>query len=219
MDQRAKEMAEKAGLNPANPPSGCCGAFPMKYGRGAIVMDEKRLILFTDSGDTIIDETTQVYENGIVQRADCIENAGEVLRQLYSEGFRICLVADGETASFDNVYRENGLGDCFHTRTISEQVGVQKPDARMFEDAMAKNGLTESDKHRIVMIGNNCPKDIAGANRFGITSILIDWSKRYRVVPEHEDEKPDYIIHRPCELPDLIHMLEERLPDAPSGLL
>lgn len=174
-------------------------------------MNEKKLIIFTDSGDTIIDELTQVYADGIVLRADFIENAGEILKQLYDEGFRICMVADGEVKSFDNVYRENGLGYCFHTRTISEQVGVQKPNAAMFEDAMKKNNLTDEDKSRIVMIGNNCPKDIAGANRFGLTSVLIDWSKRYRVIPQNEDEKPDYTIHSPGELPDLIHMLEDRL--------
>ena len=29
--------------------------------------------------------------------------------------------------------------------------------------------LTQKDKQKIVMIGNNLKKDIAGANRFGIT--------------------------------------------------
>ena len=44
---------------------------------------EKNLILFTDSGDTIIDEGTQIFdERGIVTRAEFIPGAGEVIRQL-----------------------------------------------------------------------------------------------------------------------------------------
>ena len=56
----------------------------------------KRLIIFTDSGDTIIDEGTQVFDDrGIVQRADFIPGAGEVLKQLHDEGFPIALVTAG----------------------------------------------------------------------------------------------------------------------------
>ena len=47
----------------------------------------KKLIIFTDSGDTIIDEGTQVYDDrGIVLEAECIPGAGEVLQQLHEEG-------------------------------------------------------------------------------------------------------------------------------------
>ena len=57
----------------------------------------KKLIIFTDSGDTIIDEATQIRdEREIVLEADFIPGAGEVLKQLHDEGFTIALVADGE---------------------------------------------------------------------------------------------------------------------------
>ena len=173
---------------------------------------EKKLIIFTDSGDTIIDEGTEVRdENGIVIHAETIPGAGETLKALYDAGYRIAMVADGEEQSFTNVYEENGLGYCFHTRTISEIVGVQKPSERMFQDAMKKNGLTYADKGRIIMVGNNIRKDIAGANRFGITSVLLDWSPRYDMVPKCEDERADYIIHKPDELYWLAEQLERRL--------
>jgi putative hydrolase of the HAD superfamily len=173
---------------------------------------EKQLIIFTDSGDTIIDEGTEVRdENGIVVHAETIPGAGEVLKTLYERGYLIALVADGEEQSFTNVYIENGLGGCFHTRTISEIVGIQKPSERMFQDAMDKNGLCEADKKRIIMVGNNIRKDVAGANRFGITSVLLDWSPRYNMIPENEDEKADYIIHQPAELLELVERLEGQL--------
>jgi len=172
----------------------------------------KKLIIFIDSGDTIIDESTEIRnEDGIVVYAEPIEGAAETLKALYEAGYTIALVADGEARSFENVYTLLGLKYCFRTWTISEIVGKQKPNAVMFEDAMKKNNLTEEDKKRVVMIGNNIRKDIAGANRFGITSILLDWSPRYNMNPSSPDEVPDYIIHKPEELLPLIEELNSRL--------
>ena len=139
-------------------------------------MTNKKLIIFTDSGDTLIDEATQVRdERGIVLRADFIPGAGEMLKSLHDEGFTIALVADGEWESFQNVFRENGLGYCFDAWVVSEVVGLQKPAAIMFETAYEKLGLREADKKHIVMIGNNLKKDIAGANRQGLISVWLDW--------------------------------------------
>lgn len=173
---------------------------------------QKELIIFIDSGDTIINEGTEIRdENGIVIHAEVIEGADVTLKALYDAGYTIAMVADGEEQSFTNVYEENQLGYCFNTRTISEVVGHQKPSARMFEDAMMKNNLVDEDKRRIVMVGNNVKKDIAGANRFGITSILIDWTPRYDMRPRESDQVPDYIIHNPLELVPLINTLNNKL--------
>ena len=171
----------------------------------------KNLIIFTDSGDTIIDESTQIYdERGIVTEAAFIPGAGETLRQLKEEGYHIALVADGEWESFQNVYRKNGLGYCFEQWIVSEVVGEQKPARSMFDTAMEKMKLTEADKPFIVMIGNNLKKDVAGANRYGITSVWLDWSPRYFHTVEEPDWQPDYTVKTPKELKALIGELEEK---------
>ena len=175
-------------------------------------MTNKKLIIFTDSGDTIIDEATQVRDDrGIVLKADFIPGAGEVLKQLHDEGFTIALVADGEWESFQNVYRENGLGYCFDAWIVSEVVGLQKPASIMFETAMEALHLTDADRSRIVMIGNNLKKDIAGANRQGMISVWLSWSPRYFQKAEEPDWQPDYTIHTPAELIGLLHKLNEEL--------
>ena len=172
-------------------------------------MKNKKLIVFIDSGDTIIDEATQIRDDkGIVQKADFIPGAGEVLKTLHDEGFTVALVADGEWDSFQNVYRNNGLGYCFDAWIVSEVVGKQKPEPVMFEAAYEALKLTEADKPRIVMIGNNVERDIAGANRFGIRSVLETWSPRYRMTPANAEETPTYTVRTLDELPDLIAAIE-----------
>ena len=175
-------------------------------------MTNKKLIIFTDSGDTIIDEATQIRDDrGIVLKADFIPGAGEVLKQLHDEGFTIALVADGEWESFQNVYRENGLGYCFDAWIVSEVVGLQKPAPIMFETAMEALHLTDADRSRIVMIGNNLKKDIAGANRQGMISVGLSWAPRYVQTVEEPDWQPDYTVKTPAELIPLLHRLNEEL--------
>jgi putative hydrolase of the HAD superfamily len=174
-------------------------------------VEKKKLVLFIDSGDTLVDEGAQVWDKGIVVETGLIPGAAAALRLIRSRAYTIALVADGEEKSFDNVYRQHGLEDCFDARAISGILGTQKPDPRMFQAAMDQLGLSEGDKGRIVMAGNNLQRDVRGANLFGIASVWIDWSPRYPRESRDRHEIPDYTIHTPAELPPLLEKLEEAL--------
>ena len=174
----------------------------------------KKLIVFIDSGDTLVNEGTEYRNEGspIVQSCELIDGAKEMLLTLKERGYTIELVADGYTQSFDNSYGQHGLENIFDARTISEEVGEKKPSQAMFEMAMKLLHLTDEDKKRIIMVGNNLERDIVGANRFGITSVFIKWSPRYPMEPKNEEEVPDYIIHKPLELLDLVEKLVSEDP-------
>ncbi|NLB91379.1 MAG: HAD-IA family hydrolase [Clostridiales bacterium] len=172
-------------------------------------MKEKKIIIFMDSGDTLVNEGTEIRnEKGIVVKAELFPGAATMLQALKEKEHKIILVADGEVESFKNVFALHGITNFFDEFVISERVGVQKPDAKMFQRAMEKGKLVEEDKSRIVMIGNNLKKDIVGANRFGIRSVLIDLSPRYDMVPKTAEEEPTYRIHTPMELVELVEKLE-----------
>lgn len=173
----------------------------------------KKLIVFIDSGDTLVNEGTEYRNEGspIVQSCELIDGAKEMLLTLKERGYTIELVADGYTQSFDNSYGQHGLKNIFDARTISEEVGEKKPSQAMFETAMKLLHLTDEDKKRIIMVGNNLERDIVGANRFGITSVFIKWSPRYPMEQKNEEEVPDYIIRKPLELLDLVEKLEAEL--------
>ena len=173
--------------------------------------EKKRLIIFTDIGDTIIDEGTEV-RNGedVVIHAECIPGAKETYLRLYEAGYTIVMVADGLNQSFRNTMKENGLDHIFSAWIISETVGEDKPSPKMFSAAMEAMGLTEQDKSRVIMVGNNVSRDIRGANRFGLTSVLLDWSKRRPFDEELPEDHADYRIHTPEELLSLTERLENQ---------
>lgn len=177
------------------------------------MVQSKKLIIFTDIGDTIIDETTEIRKipHGIVYKANCIPGAKETYLKLFELGYTIAMVADGYVESFENTMEQNGLSHIFSVKSISETVGVEKPEASMFETAFQLLRLKEEDKKRIIMVGNRLERDVVGAKRFGITSVHLAWSKRYKTEPECQEEKPDYQIQNPEELLELVEKLEQQL--------
>jgi putative hydrolase of the HAD superfamily len=179
------------------------------FGRVGETMSGKRLIIFIDSGDTLVNEVTEVRDSDeVVIHSELIEGAHDALKLLHEQGCLICLVADGKLKSFENIYAEQGLRYCFDGWVVSEVLGVQKPDHLMFQTAMEQLGLSEADKERIIMVGNNLSRDILGANLFGIVSVWLDWTTRYPHDPQNDKEIPDYIIHTPSELPALAERME-----------
>jgi putative hydrolase of the HAD superfamily len=121
------------------------------------------------------------------------------------------MIADGYRASFERVYRQNGMAELFAARIYSEDVGVAKPDARMFEAALEAVGLTRADFRRMIMVGNNLSRDIKGANRMGMISVHLAWTPRYPRVPQDPEEVPRHTIYEPAELVPLVLRLEAEM--------
>ncbi|MDE3091725.1 MAG: HAD hydrolase-like protein, partial [Chloroflexota bacterium] len=92
-------------------------------------------ILF-DLGDVIMQEQTEVKDaEWNTLRADLVEGMGDALRALKSRGYKFGLVADTRFKTAWNVFHQHNLYDLFDAFAISEQVGVEKPDPRIFRAA------------------------------------------------------------------------------------
>lgn len=171
----------------------------------------KHHIIFLDSGDTLVDESTEVRNQaGDVVHAQLFPGAKELVERLKADGYRIALVADGTVQSFLNIYKEQEMEDAFEFRSVSQAVGEEKPHQSMFLTAMEDMGLTQEDRGRIIMVGNNVKRDIAGANRLGLTSILMSLSPRYPMVSQAPEEVPDYVASCPAQVYEIVDFLESQ---------
>ena len=165
-------------------------------------------ILF-DLGDTIIVEESEVKDaEETTRQADLIPGMAEALRQFKAQGLLLGLVADSRPNTPPNVLRQHGLYDLFGTLTISEVVGAAKPDPYIFRVALDALGILERDYGRVVMVGNNLERDIAGANRLGLISVFFYWNDRRRSQPLAEDEHPQHTVSSANELIELIARLD-----------
>lgn len=167
------------------------------------------LAICIDSGDTLVDEATEVKDADlVVQRAELIPGASELLYEIKRRGYPLALVADGPVGSFQNIYTQHELLHLFDVFAISGKVGVEKPDARMFEAALEQLAIPPSHYGRTLMLGNNLERDIKGANALGIISVWIDWAPRRSKIPADASEVPQYTIKTPLELLDVIEQIE-----------
>ena len=169
--------------------------------------------IFLDCGDTLIDERTEQKLPGseVVIRAELIPGAKQMMDDLKARGHKLILVADGPRQTFLNMLTHHGLWDHFDAHIISEDVGVHKPDPRMFDAALKAAGLTRDDAWRTLMIGNNLSRDINGANALGITSVFMSWSTLRTHIPADPSEVPDHHIRSPSECVGLVDHLETAL--------
>jgi putative hydrolase of the HAD superfamily len=79
---------------------------------------------------------------------------------------------------------------------VSDEIGYRKPETEIFQCALNPIGL---QAHEAVFVENSLSKDIAGANRTGMVSVLIATSSEPPILTVNE-ERPDYIIRHLSEL-------------------
>jgi len=166
--------------------------------------------LLLDLGDTIMLEETEVKDAGATTlRAELAPGMAEALRAFKAEGHRLALVADSRPGTPENVLRQHGLLGLFDVLAISEVVGASKPDPAIFRTALDALEIPGADYGRVVMVGNNLERDIAGANRLGLISIFFHLNDRRRTQPAEPDEVPCYTVASAAELRGLIDCLNK----------
>lgn len=89
--------------------------------------------IFFDLGDTLMDETTEVKDQNLVTiDAELVDGAKELLEKLKDSGYKIALVADTRIGTYKNVLGKFDMFKYFDCFAISEELGFQKPDPRIF---------------------------------------------------------------------------------------
>ncbi len=106
--------------------------------------------------------------------------------------------------------RRLGLADYFKFALCAEDIGVAKPDARLFHEALQRGGATAETA---VHIGDHPGDDIAGAQQAGLRAI---WFNPAGKVWEAE-RLPDAEIRSLTELPALLARWNARRHIEPVG--
>ena len=164
--------------------------------------------ILTDLGDVLMREETEEKLEGVTQRAELVPGMADVFRELKGWGKRLGLVADTREGTYLNVLRQHGLLDLFAIFAISDLLGCEKPDRRMFAHALEELGIGPADWPRVAMVGNNLARDIRGANALGLVTIWFAWNERYPLAPAGPDERPTYQVGDAEELRALLAALD-----------
>ena len=85
---------------------------------------------------------------------------------------KLGIITNGFTALQQIRLERTGLRDHFDALVISEEVGVPKPDPRIFDYALAQAG--NPDRDRVLMVGDTAESDILGGMRSGLSTVWLN---------------------------------------------
>ena len=122
-----------------------------KYGIDKSIADDFQPWYQLALGDTI------VFENGALSLLK--ELKGKVKQYAVTNGTKVA-----QTKKLS----KSGLDKIFDDVFISEDIGVEKPSVDFFVKVFQKTELTETDKKKILIVGDSLTSDIKGGNNIGI---------------------------------------------------
>lgn len=94
----------------------------------------------------------------------------EVLRYLKNQDKKLVLITNSPPKG-KKQFQKLGLSSYFDRAIFSFEVGIMKPDPRIFQLAISDFNV---DKFKILMVGDSLEKDIEGALDAGFEAILLD---------------------------------------------
>lgn len=100
-----------------------------------------------------------------------LAGAHALLSNLRSKGLKIGLLSNGFTEVQYDKLRSANLTDLIDCVVLSDEIGVNKPDRRLFDYALEKSGAKAATS---LMIGDNPDTDIAGAISAGWRAHLFN---------------------------------------------
>lgn len=127
-------------------------------------------------------------------KMNLFEHTHQTLKYL-TEKYRLHIITNGFLESSTLKMSNTGLTNFFDSITVSEVVGMNKPDPAIFQHALEN---AKAEKHESIMIGDSLEADITGALAIGMDCIFFN--------PQNQPH--DYIVtHEIKSLNELIKLL------------
>lgn len=173
-----------------------------KYGRGKISKEELRDTRFQKAfrklglnNHELNTHFNEEYLRISPLQTELFPNTIETLDVLQQEGYRMHIITNGFKEVQMTKLEKSSILPFFDVIISSEEIGVNKPDPRIFQHAMA---AADTRPQHSVMIGDDMNVDVMGAERAGMHGIHFDPKKQL------SRKKSDFRIHDLNELPELL---------------
>ncbi len=104
----------------------------------------------------------------------------ELVRELRSAGAKLAVISNSE-GHLAELIDELGWSDAFHVVVDSGRVGIDKPDARIFQHACRALGVEPGE---LLHVGDAWEADVQGALGAGASAVWFDARYAERTLPE-----------------------------------
>lgn len=113
-----------------------------------------------------------LYLTRLAEQTQMIEGATDLLAYLRARNYNIGVLSNGFKGVQHRKLVTTGLDRMVDLMVLSDDIGINKPDPRLYRHAMERTSVTDPAHH--TMIGDNPTTDIAGAVASGWKAILLD---------------------------------------------
>ena len=121
----------------------------------------------------------------------------ETLKKLKGKNFKLAILSNGTPSLLDELVKSNNLDKLFDDIFSIEEVGIYKPDSRVYDLPIKKYKIKNSE---VIFLSANT-WDVSGGGNYGYQSI---WVNRNNNIFYNLDYKPSNQIKDLTELFDLI---------------
>ena len=121
----------------------------------------------------------------------------DVLRRLRAAGMRTAILSNGSPAMLASAVAGNGLAGLLDAVISVDEVGVFKPDPRVYQLALDRLGVAAGE----VSFQSSNAWDAWAASAFGMRVV---WCNRYAQKPERLPGQPDHEVTTLADLPALV---------------
>ena len=121
----------------------------------------------------------------------------EVLKTLKEKNFKLAVLSNGTPALLKELVKSNNLDNVFDDLFSIEQVGIYKPDSKVYDMPIQKYSI---EKDEVAFLSANT-WDVSGGGNYGYNSI---WVNRNNNIFDNLDYEPKYQIEDLSKLLDII---------------
>ena len=121
----------------------------------------------------------------------------ETLKILKEKDFKLAILSNGTPSLLDELVKSNNLNDLFDDIFSIEEVGIYKPDSKVYDLPIKKYKI---EKNEVAFLSANT-WDVSGGGNYGFNSI---WVNRSNGIFDNLDYKPKNEIKNLNELTKLI---------------
>jgi 2-haloacid dehalogenase len=121
----------------------------------------------------------------------------EVLKSLKEKNYKLSILSNGTPALLNQLVKSNNLDNLFDDLFSIEQVGIYKPDSKVYDIPIKKYNIQNNE---VAFLSANT-WDVSGGGNYGYNSI---WVNRSQNIFDNLDYIPEYEIKDLSELLTLI---------------
>ena len=155
-----------------------------------------RTIGYNDIDNRLAQRMNEYYLDTLALQTQLVPYAIELLDYLTRRGYNLYILSNGFIEVQHKKLQSAGIGDYFERMVLSDEIGINKPDRRLFDYALE---VTHSQAADTLMIGDNYDADILGAMQAGWGQIYFD--RNHRGITAQE---PQHTVHSLKEVMDIL---------------